>query len=47
VPGSLLFLRQGITPPSGYELLGTTLFTVQLRPGKLSVLKVDVYQKMQ
>jgi hypothetical protein len=47
VKGSLLFLVQGITPPSGYTLLGTTQLTIQLPPGKRGVLKVNVYQKTQ
>ncbi len=44
VPGSLLFLPVGMRPPDGYRLTGTTQFTIQLPPGKPSVLKVNVYQ---
>lgn len=45
VPGSLLFLREGVAPPSSrYSYVGTTQFTIQLPPGKPKVLKVNIYE---
>ncbi len=42
VPGAFVFLRVGVPLPSSCLLIGTTQFTIQLPPGKPSVLRVNI-----
>jgi hypothetical protein len=46
ISGSLLFLLRGVTPPTGYALLGTSEFSL-MAPGskKATKLIVNIYQK--
>jgi hypothetical protein len=46
ISGSLLFLVSGITPPTGYDLLGTTDLTLTVSgPKKPTKLTINVYKK--
>jgi hypothetical protein len=45
VPGSLLLLPAGVSPPPGYSLLGATQLQLRQKGGKTTPLTINVYQK--
>ena len=43
--GAVITLREGVAPPAGYTLLGTTVIVVRRPNGGLAPITVNVYQK--
>ena len=43
--GAVIMLREGVPPPAGYSLLGTTIVIVKKPNGQVSSVTVMAYQK--